>query len=76
MKDLPPWLPLALTFLGGLLIPFAVSWARRTAARFRGDKDPNNDKLADLLDALADALGKGDLEAAKAIHTKMTTVKK
>lgn len=76
MKDLPPWLPFVLTAVGGALIPIVATALHSLAKKIRGDKDPKNDWIADLLDPLADCLSKGDLEGAKAIHAQMASGKK
>ncbi len=64
LPDVPPWALLVGGAVGGLLLAFGASFARRTARRIRDDGDPTNDWIADLLDSAADAQQRGDHEQA------------
>lgn len=79
VDNVPLWLALV-TFLGGIAVPLVVSFARRSAARIRGDADKGNDWAADALDAIADALSQGDTAKAArllaGLKGQASTVKK
>jgi hypothetical protein len=60
-----PLVMIALVMLGGILKDVVVAVLRGMAKKWKSDKDPNNDALADGVEAAANAIDKAGLPKIK-----------